>query len=287
MDHFNMDIDGKTLSKQIRNAIREEVKILKGRKPYLAVILVGKNPASQIYTNRKVKACKEAGMQSKLIQLPDSISQQELIDHIEQLNKNSEVDGILVQLPLPPQIDPDRIAETVCPEKDVDGFHPINLGKLLLGNGEGFIPCTPLGIRKLIEHYKIETSGKHIVILGRSNIVGKPLAALLMHQASYGNATVTIANSRTKNLSKITQQADILIAAIGKPKFIKKSMIKRNAIVIDVGINRLDDSSLAGDVDYADAKEHCSMITPVPGGVGPMTIAMLLHNTLKSYRTRV
>ena len=282
-----MDIDGKALSKQIRDAIKKEVASLTGRKPYLVVILVGENPASKIYTSRKVKACKEAGMRSELIQFPDSITQQELLDKIKLLNENKDVDGILVQLPLPSQIEPDLIASSVSADKDVDGFHPVNLGRLLLGDNEGFVPCTPLGIKYLIEHYKIETAGKHVVIIGRSNIVGKPMAALLIHQAPYGNATVTIANSRTKNLKEITFKADILISAIGKPKVITKSMIKKDAVVIDVGINRLDDSSLVGDVDYANVKEHCSMITPVPGGVGPMTIAMLLQNTLKSYRARV
>ena len=286
LDDLVMDISGKDLSKQIRKSIKKEIDTLVGRKPYLVVILVGDDPASVIYTTRKVKACEEAGMKSELIRLPDSITQHQLLNQIEQLNNDAEVDGILVQLPLPAQINPDLIARAVSPEKDVDGFHPINLGKLLLGNDDGFIPCTPLGIIHLIEHHHIETAGKHAVIVGRSNIVGKPMAALLMHQAPYGNATVTVANSRTKHLQEITLQADILIAAIGKPKFITKSMVKKDAVVIDVGINRLEDNSLAGDVDYENVKTHCSMITPVPGGVGPMTIAMLLHNTLKSYRLR-
>jgi len=281
-----MEINGKAVSQQIRDEIKKEVDLISGRKPSLVVILVGEDPASQVYTGRKVKACKQAGMESKLIQLPDTTSQEELINLIKELNTAPDVDGILVQLPLPPQIDPDLIARTVHPEKDVDGFHPINLGKLFLGEDDGFIPCTPLGIIKLIEHFKIETAGKHAVIIGRSNIVGKPMAGLLMQRSPTGNATVTIAHSRTKNLEEVVRQADIVVAAIGKPKFVTKAMIKEDAVIIDVGINRLEDNSLVGDVDYENVKDHCRMITPVPGGVGPMTIAMLLHNTLKSYRAR-
>lgn len=279
-----MDINGKKIALEIRQSIKEQVAQIIERKPCLAVILVGRSPASEIYVGRKIKACEETGIQSKFLQFPDTISQTELIQEIHRLNDADEVDGILVQLPLPPNIDPEIIAQTVDPNKDVDGFHPVNLGRLLLGRVDGFIPCTPLGILTLLHKSHIETSGKHVVILGRSNIVGKPMAALLVQNQSAGNATVTIAHSHTKNLQEVTKLADILIVAIGKPQFVKQSMVKEGAVLIDVGINRMPNNQVVGDADYQSLKDHCSLITPVPGGVGPMTIAILLQNTLKSYK---
>lgn len=285
-DYLGMDINGKQISKQIREKIKQTVSQLPGRKPCLAVILVGENPASEIYVNRKVMACKEAGMESILVNLPDTTAESELVTEIEKLNRDPSVDGILVQLPLPKEINSDLIAQTISPEKDVDGFHPVNLGKLLIGSTDGFIPCTPLGIQELLLHTGIDPAGKHAVIIGRSNIVGKPMAALLTQNAKGGNATVTIVHSRTQNLEEITREADIVIVAIGKPKFVNRSMVKKGAVVIDVGINRQSEKSIVGDADYESLKEHCSFITPVPGGVGPMTIAMLLQNTLKSFQQR-
>lgn len=285
-DDLSMDINGKHISKQVRDQIRQTVSQLPGRKPCLAVILVGQNPASEIYVKRKVKACEEAGMTSILRNLPDTTSQSSLIQEVENLNNDDTVDGILVQLPLPPSINPDLIAQTIHPKKDVDGFHPVNLGKLLIGESDGFVPCTPLGIQELLSHTGIDPKGKNVVIIGRSNIVGKPMAALLIQNSQGGNATVTIIHSRTKNLEEISQKADIIIVAIGKPKFLNASMVKKGAVVIDVGINRDGEKSIVGDADYDSLKDHCSYITPVPGGVGPMTIAMLLQNTLKSYQQR-
>jgi methylenetetrahydrofolate dehydrogenase (NADP+) / methenyltetrahydrofolate cyclohydrolase len=278
-----MDINGKLIAREIREEIKKTISGLKGRKPCLTVILVGDNPASNVYVNHKVKACKESGMLSILQRFPADISQQQLIDAIESLNHNPTIDGILVQLPLPDHINPGIIASTVAPSKDVDGFHPINQGKLLLGEEDGFIPCTPLGIQAILKKINVDPAGKHAVILGRSNIVGKPMAALLIQNKHMGNATVTIAHSRTENLSSMLLSADILIVAVGKPLFVKASMVKQGAVVIDVGINRLENNTLVGDVDYHNVKDKC-LITPVPGGVGPMTIAMLLQNTLKSYR---
>ena len=282
-----MDINGKIIARQIRERIKETVSQFSGRKPCLAVILVGDNPASQIYVNRKVKACKEVGMTSILRNLPDSISEHELLAEINKLNEDTAIDGILVQLPLPKQINPDLIAQTIRPDKDVDGFHPVNIGKLLLGFTDGFVPCTPLGIQYLLKQTGIDTIGKHVVIIGRSNIVGKPIAALLSQNTPDGNATVTIAHSKTQNLQILTKTADIIIVAIGIPRFLKKSMVKKGAVVIDVGINREGEKTIVGDANYNALKDHCSHITPVPGGVGPMTIAMLLQNTLKSYQQHV
>ncbi len=276
-------IDGKQIAADIRSVLKEEISKLTGRKPGLAFILVGDDPASMAYVRMKEKGCHETGIISKILKLPMTITQDKLLAEITALNEDDTIDGILVQQPLPSQICLNRIVEAVHPGKDVDGFHPMNIGKLLLGHDDGLISCTPLGIMKLLEKAKIDPAGKHVVILGRSNIVGKPLAALLMQKKAGANATVTVAHSRSQNLSEITLSADILIAALGKPHFVKKEMIKEGAIVIDVGINR-ENNHLVGDVDLDDVLPKCSRITPVPGGVGPMTIAMLLSNTLHSFQ---
>lgn len=278
-----MDIDGKSIAKQIRSQIKESVENIAGRKPCLAVILVGDNPASQIYVKRKISACKEAGIVSKMIRLLSEVSQEELVSEIKKLNLDESIDGILVQLPLPDHINSTVITRTISSNKDVDGFHPVNVGKLLIGEVDGFISCTPLGIQRLLKATNTDVSGKHVVIIGRSCIVGKPMAAMLMQNADMANATVTVAHSRTKNLKELSASADILIVAIGRPHFVTKEMVKDGAVVIDVGINRVNSNQLVGDVDYENVKDKCALITPVPGGVGPMTIAMLLENTLKSY----
>ena len=288
-----MLIDGKKIAQDIQNEIKQTLLALKGRKPCLAVILVGNHLPSRIYIERKTKACEEVGIQSIKIEHPETITEIELLQEIEKLNKNSQVDGILVQLPLPPHIRPIMITQAVAAEKDVDGFNPINVGKMLMGETDGFLSCTPLGIRVLLERSKIEVTGKHVLVAGRSNIVGKPMAAILMQNSPEGNATVTIAHSKTPNFSELSQQADIIIVAIGQALFLKKEMVKKGAIVIDVGINKIVDINRAsgyrivGDADFDNLKDKCSYITPVPGGVGPMTIAMLLSNTLKSYQQRV
>lgn len=285
-----MIIDGNKISKEIQKEVKEEVDSLPGRKPCLAFYLVGKNPASLIYVNNKIKACKEVGISTVKIEMPDTISEKELLDSIKGLNERKDVDGILVQLPLPSHIDVIRVTLAIDPDKDVDGFHPTNMGKLYLGQTDGFVPCTPLGIKTLLERYKIDVSGKHVVMIGRSNIVGKPMAALLMQSAKGGNATVTIAHSYTKNLNEICLLADIIIVAIGKSNFLKADMVKEGAVVIDVGISRIEDPTkpkgyrLTGDIDFPSLEKKCSFITPVPGGVGPMTIALLLQNTVKAYR---
>lgn len=285
-----MIIDGNKISKEIQKEVKEEVDSLPGRKPCLAFYLVGKNPASLIYVDNKIKACKEVGISTVKIEMPDTISEKELLDSIKELNERKDVDGILVQLPLPSHIDVIRVTLAIDPDKDVDGFHPTNMGKLYLGQTDGFVPCTPLGIKTLLERYKIDVSGKHVVMIGRSNIVGKPMAALLMQSAKGGNATVTIAHSYTKNLNEICLLADIIIVAIGKSNFLKADMVKEGAVVIDVGISRIEDPTrpkgyrLTGDIDFPSLEKKCSFITPVPGGVGPMTIALLLQNTVKAYR---
>lgn len=284
-----MIIDGKKIANEIELEIREKIAAIKGRKPCLAVLLVGSHPASIVYTSRKVEMCHFVGMTSLKKEFPETITEQALLAEIERLNKDPLIDGILVQLPLPAHINPQTITKHIIPEKDVDGLHPLNIGKLLLGETDGFFPCTPLGIKVLLERYGIVTQGKHVVVVGRSNIVGKPIAAMLIQNRGIGNATVTIAHQRTENLTQICQQADILIVAIGKPQFIKAEMVKEGAVVIDVGINKIDDPTkkagyrLVGDADFENLQQKCSWITPVPGGVGPMTIAMLLSNTLLSY----
>lgn len=285
-------IDGKKVSQKIKDNLKEETSSLynsKGIKPGLAVIIVGENPASQTYVSMKEKACYYVGFYSEVIRFNESVEEKTLIDKISELNSREDIDGILVQLPLPKHINEEKIILAISPEKDVDGFHPLNMGKLLIGSPL-FIPCTPYGIIKLLEEYKIETNGKNAVVIGRSNIVGKPIAALLMQKQKYGNATVTICHSRTKDAAYYTKKADILIAAIGNPLYIKKDMIKDGAVVIDVGINRVTDQNskkgykLVGDVDFEDVIQKAGAITPVPGGVGPMTIAMLLTNTFQAFK---
>lgn len=282
-------IDGKKIAEEIQEEIRSKVSGFKERKPCLAAVLVGDHPASTIYVRRKIEACQKVGIQSIRVSLPPSISEKELFNEIEKLNKDPNVDGILVQLPLPEHINPFFVNERIDPKKDVDGFHPSNMGRLLMGEKGGFVPCTPLGVRELLIRSNVEISGKHVAIIGRSLIVGRPLAALLMQNNPESNATVTVLHSRSENLEKISASCDIVIVAIGKPLFLKQNMVKKGACVIDVGINRIDDPSKAskykivGDADFEALKNHCSYISPVPGGVGPMTIAMLLSNTLTSY----
>jgi methylenetetrahydrofolate dehydrogenase (NADP+)/methenyltetrahydrofolate cyclohydrolase len=280
-----MIIDGTAIAKKIEAQIADATRHL-SRKPGLAFLLVGNHPASRSYIKMKKKKCQEVGIVSIDREFSENIPEEELLYEIATLNKDPHVDGILVQLPLPKHISTLKVMEAVSPEKDVDGFHPINVGKMLLGETDGFFPCTPHGIVVLLAHSQIDISGKHVVIVGRSNIVGKPLAAMLMQKAPHCNATVTVAHSQTKNLAEICKSADILVAAMGVPHFIKSTMVKKGAVVIDVGINRLPQGGLVGDVDYAQVEPLASHITPVPGGVGPMTIAMLLSNTLLSYQRK-
>lgn len=272
-------INGKEIAAKKKLEIAEEVKKLKnmGVVPGLAVILVGDNHASRTYVTNKEKTCKELGMHSVLIEMPEEASEEELLAKIAQLNETSEIHGILVQLPLPRHIDEKKVIEAISPLKDVDGFHPINIGRMMTGQN-AFLPCTPYGIMVLLEESGISVAGKHAVVVGRSNIVGKPVGQLLLNQ----HATVTYCHSRTKDLKFHTTQADILIAAVGIPNFIKAEHIKEGAVVIDVGINRNEAGKLCGDVDFAEASERAGYITPVPKGVGPMTITMLMYNTLKS-----
>ncbi|MCG3111490.1 MAG: bifunctional methylenetetrahydrofolate dehydrogenase/methenyltetrahydrofolate cyclohydrolase FolD [Candidatus Manganitrophus sp. SB1] len=271
-------IDGKAIAQEVRARVKTEVeKLGPSDRPGLAAVLVGENPASKIYVRNKRKACEEVGIYSEEHHLPEETTEAEVLSLVERLNQDPKIHGILVQLPLPKQINERKVLDTVIPEKDVDGFHYINVGKLV-ANEKGFVPCTPLGIIELLLASKVEIAGANAVIVGRSNIVGKPAALLLLHH----HATVTICHSRTKNLPEVCRQADILIAAIGKPQFVKKEMVKEGAVVIDVGINRLPDGRIVGDVDFDPVQERAGAITPVPGGVGPMTIAMLLLNTLQS-----
>jgi methylenetetrahydrofolate dehydrogenase (NADP+)/methenyltetrahydrofolate cyclohydrolase len=277
-------LDGKALAEQIKRELTERVRDLTGRlgrPPGLAAVLVGDNPASQVYVRNKCKACAEIGLASWLHQLPASATQRDLLRLVDELNRQAEVDGILIQLPLPRQIDVLTVMRTVDPRKDVDGFGPENLGLLAIGQPR-YCPCTPLGVQQLLVRNGIEIEGRHVVILGRSNIVGKPLALMLMQKAPGANATVTVAHSQSRNLAELCQQADILIAAIGQPRFVRAEWVRPGAVVVDVGINRLPDGKLCGDVDFEAVREKASAITPVPGGVGPMTIAMLLQNTVES-----
>lgn len=272
-------IDGKNLAKNIRESLKDEVKELKNAEiyPKLAVIMVGDDKASKVYVKNKSKACEDVGIAYEEYLLPASTKMQELLELIEKLNNDETIHGILVQSPLPNGLDANEAFRTISPKKDVDGFHPINVGKLSL-NQDCFISCTPYGIIKMLESYNIPIEGANAVIIGRSNIVGKPLAKCLLNK----NATVTVCHSKTKNLKEITKNADILIAAIGKPKFVTENMVKNGATVIDVGINRTDDGKLVGDTDFENIKEKVQYITPVPGGVGPMTIAMLMYNVVKA-----
>lgn len=276
-------IDGKKIAQEFQQELKAQIEKIHGRKPGLAFILIGEDPPSQAYVQMKKKGCQEVGIRSEILKLPKKISQDGLLKEIERLNRDRTIDGILVQQPLPKQISVAAIVEATNPEKDVDGFHPMNIGRLLLGEKGGFAACTPLGVVKLLQKSGFETKGKHAVIIGRSNIVGKPLAALLIQKGI--DCTVTLAHRETKNLAEVCLQGDILIAAIGKAHFIKENMVKKGAIVIDVGINRTD-HGLVGDVDFEGVKDKVKAITPVPGGVGPMTIAMLLSNTYESYKKR-
>ncbi|MEK7703233.1 MAG: bifunctional methylenetetrahydrofolate dehydrogenase/methenyltetrahydrofolate cyclohydrolase FolD [Nitrospirota bacterium] len=269
-------IDGKGIAQMMRASLKEEIK-KSGLRPGLAAILVGENPASKVYVRNKRKACEEAGIYSEEHALSETTTDDELLALIEKINANPAIHGILVQLPLPKTINERRILDAVHPEKDVDGFHYMNVGKLV-ANEKGFYPCTPVGVIELLKKTGVTISGAHAVVLGRSNIVGKPAALLLLHE----NATVTICHSKTKHLAQICSQADILVAAIGKARFVTADMVKEGAVVIDVGINRLEDGTLAGDVDFDSVSKKAKAITPVPGGVGPMTIAMLLANTFQS-----
>jgi len=284
-------IDGKKTAQEIRYELKTDIQKLKdeGKKvPGLVAILVGDDPASKIYVKSKGKACNEIGMRTKTEEIPSGISEIDLLNIIESYNINPDYHGILVQLPLPEHINEDKIIEAISPEKDVDGFHPISVGKLVIGK-DTFRSCTPAGIQELLIRYKIETKGKHIVVLGRSNIVGKPIANIMLQKKEHANSIVTICHSAAPDVSYYTKQADILIAAIGVPEFVKADMVKEGVVVIDVGINRVKDSSkpkgyrLTGDVAFDEVAEKASYITPVPGGVGPMTIAMLLKNTYKAY----
>lgn len=279
-----MIIDGKAISQAVKDEVRAEVAKLGkkyGRVPCLCVIIVGENPASQVYVRNKVKAAAYTGMESRLIELPESVSEDELLAQIRLLNDDPAVDGILVQLPLPSHIDEEKVIDAICPEKDVDGFHPSNVAGLWLGK-ECIVPCTPAGVMRLLDSTGIDLTGKTSVVVGRSNIVGKPVAKLLLDR----NATVVIAHSRTADLGAVCRQADVLVAAVGRPGLITGDMLKPGAIVIDVGINRAADGKLCGDVDFASCAEVASWITPVPGGVGPMTIAMLMKNTVRCYLQR-
>ncbi len=274
-------IDGKAISKQIKDELKEEAAKLKeqGITACLAVIQVGKDPASCVYVNNKKKACAYVGIESRAYELEESVTEQELIHLVEELNADPSVNGILVQLPLPKHIDEDRIIQTISPEKDVDGFHPVSVGNLWIGD-KGFLSCTPAGVIQLLKRSDISIEGKNCVIIGRSNIVGKPMACLMLRE----NATVTVAHSRTKNLPEITRQADILIVAVGRMRMVTAEYVKEGAVVIDVGMHRDENGKLCGDVDFKDVEDKVSAITPVPGGVGPMTIAMLMNNCIEAVR---
>ncbi|MGJ7034909.1 bifunctional methylenetetrahydrofolate dehydrogenase/methenyltetrahydrofolate cyclohydrolase FolD [Anoxybacillus eryuanensis] len=274
-------INGFELAKEKRAQLAKEVEQLKqeGIVPSLAVILVGDHPASQSYVKAKQKACEEIGIRSILLTFPSDISESFLLEQIARLNEDRSVHGILVQLPLPPQINELHVIEAIAPEKDVDGFHPLNIGRMMTGQ-QTFLPCTPYGILYMVQSLQVDIAGKHVVVVGRSNIVGKPVGQLFLRE----HATVTYCHSRTNDLAAITRQADILIVAVGKPKLITSSYVKEGAIVIDVGVNRLENGKLCGDVDFDDVKQVASYITPVPKGVGPMTITMLLHNTVQAAR---
>lgn len=287
-------LDGNKTSNKIKEDIAVEVKSLieKGAKrPHLSAILVGENGASMTYVNAKIKDCEKVGFDSSLVRLPENVSQEELLNKINELNANPEIDGYIVQLPLPKHIDEQVVTQAIDPTKDVDGFHPESLGKMMLGL-PSYLPATPFGIVKLLEEYNVETSGKHCVILGRSHIVGSPMSVLMARNSKVGNCTVTLTHSRTKNLTEITKQADIIVAALGIPEFLKADMVKEGVVVVDVGITRVKDGTkksgyrLVGDVKFDEVSEKSSYITPVPGGVGPMTRAALMLNTLQTISDR-
>ena len=285
-------IDGRIVAENVYAELRDEIASLKkqGLTPGLAVVLVGDDPASRAYVRSKDKMCRELGLHSVKLELPENTTQADLLERVAELNRDPAVHGILVQSPPPKHIDEAAIIRALDPAKDVDGFHPTNIAKLALGDSTGFVPCTPLGCQRLLVNYGIEIASAHIVVLGRSMIVGKPMALLLMQKAKGGNATVTVAHSRSKNLPEITRSADILIAAIGQAQFVRQEHVREGAVVIDVGINRVDDATnkrgyrLVGDVAFDEVAPKTSAITPVPGGVGPMTIAMLMSNTVKAAR---
>lgn len=275
-------IDGKKVSAEVKEKVRQQTLELKethGITPGLAVVIVGDDPASRVYVNNKKKACELVGFKSEEYALPAETTQEELLELVNTLNNKDDINGILVQLPLPKHLDDKAVIAAISPQKDVDAFHAVNVGKIMLGEYD-FLPCTPSGVMEMLHSYNIEVSGKNCVVIGRSNIVGKPMAMLLLHE----NGTVTICHSRTKNLAAITKLADILVAAVGRPKFVTADMVKEGAVVIDVGMDRDENGKLCGDVDFENVKDKCSYITPVPGGVGPMTIATLMKNTLKAAR---
>jgi len=287
-------LDGKKVSNDIKEEIAEHVKGMKakGEKvPHLAAVLVGNDGASMTYVGAKVKACERVGFESTLIELPEYTSEEELLEKINELNNNDDIDGFIVQLPLPEQIDEQKVLMAIDPDKDVDGFHPVNVGKMAL-DLPTFLPATPYGILELLERYQVETSGKNVVVMGRSHIVGRPMSILMSQKRTAGDATVTVVHSRTKNLAEITKKADIIVAAIGISEFLTGDMVKEDVVVIDVGITRVPDATkkngyrLAGDVEFSTVSQKASYITPVPGGVGPMTIAMLLKNTLLARERR-
>ena len=288
-------IDGKATANQIKNEIAEEVKAIKSkgeRAPHLAAVLVGNDGASLTYVGSKVRSCEKVGFDSSLIRLPEETTEAELLAKIAELNQDDTLDGYIVQLPLPKHIDEEKVLLAIDPKKDVDGFHPSNFGRMAL-ELETFIPATPFGIMQLIERYDIDTQGKHVVVIGRSHIVGRPISILMSQKGTYGNATVTVAHSRTKDLKALTQQADIIVSALGVPGFVTSEMVKEGVVIIDVGITRVEDASkekgyyITGDVDFDSVSQKASYITPVPGGVGPMTIAMLLKNTLLARKWNV
>jgi len=278
-------MDGKALSEKILKEIEQEHSELEkkaGRKAGLAVIIVGENPASQIYVRNKIRACERVGFHSETIRLDENISEESLLLEIEKLNNDSNIDGILVQLPIPRHIDGLKVINAISAEKDVDGFHTTNIGKMMIGDETGFLPCTPAGVIQMFEEYNIDLEGKDVLVIGQSNIVGKPMTLLLIKK----RATVQVCNSKTKNLSEKLQKADVVVAAAGSPKLVKTTDVKEGVVVIDVGINRVD-GKLCGDVDFEEVSKKASFITPVPGGVGPMTIAMLIKNTFKSYKQKI
>jgi methylenetetrahydrofolate dehydrogenase (NADP+)/methenyltetrahydrofolate cyclohydrolase len=283
-------IDGKKISAEIKAEIAKEVEDIKakgGKTPHLAAVLVGHDGGSETYVAHKVKACEQVGFNSTLVRYEDNITEEELLQKVDELNNDSDIDGFIVQLPLPKHISEQKIIEAIDPKKDVDGFHPVNVGRMSIGL-PAFVSATPAGIIELLKRYDIQTSGKHCVVIGRSNIVGRPVSVLLSQKADFGNATVTVVHSRTQNLNDICLQADIIIAALGSPEFLKEDMVKEGAVVIDVGTTRVKSDKtksgwkLKGDVDFENVSPKCSFITPVPGGVGPMTIVSLLLNTLKA-----
>lgn len=284
-------LDGKVAAADIKAEVAREVSAMSGRRPTLALVRVGEDPASRVYVGTKAKACEECGIGSRNVHLPDDVSEDRLLGVLRDFNNDADVDGILLQLPLPRHIDSDRAIATINPEKDVDGFHPESLGRLAAGNPR-FVPCTPMGIRELLIRNGVKSAGANVVVLGRSVIVGKPMALLFTLKGPGGDATVTICHSRSRDLSAHTRAADIIVVAMGVPRFLKADMVREGAVVVDVGINRIDDPAAAkgyrivGDVDFDAVAPRCSMITPVPGGVGPMTVAMLMSNTLTAFRNR-